>query len=55
MIRLIGKELTNVTEMNDEIELEFDNEIVVKITGGYCQEVFAELLRKKVTYEKFND
>jgi hypothetical protein len=53
--RLIGKELTNVRESNDEIVLEFDNVIVVKITGGYCKEVFTELLRKKVTYEKLTD
>jgi hypothetical protein len=55
MKRLIGMELTNVKESQNEIELEFDNEIVVKINGGYCKEVYAELLRKKVSYEKFND
>jgi hypothetical protein len=49
---LIGKTLTGINQTGDELELEFDNEFVIRITGGYCREVYTELLRKKVVYER---
>ncbi|OCZ54334.1 hypothetical protein [Dehalobacter sp. TeCB1] len=49
---LLGLKLKDVEMGNgDSLQLTFEGDLVLIISGGYCKEVFTEIKRRKIIFE----